>query len=102
MKVALIHYRLLHMGGLENRIINYAKWLHENGHEVTIICNKYKLGFPLPESVKIVKLPKLPVPKIFRMMAFDLQLGRYMKSHQFDFSLGMGRTSHHDAGVLGN
>lgn len=87
----------MHMGGLENRIINYAKWLHEHQHEVTIICNKYNKDFPLPQGVQVVKLPKLPVPKIFRMMAFNWQLGRYMQHHKFDFSLGMGRTSHHDA-----
>ena len=97
MRIALIHYRILHAGGLENRILNYSNWLIKNGHEVSVICNKYDPAFPLHEKVKVVKLRKLPVLKVFRMMAFDWQLGRYMQKNTFDFSLGMGRTSHHDA-----
>ena len=97
MKVALIHFRLLQAGGLENRILNYSNWFIQNGHEVTLICNKLDPDFPIPVGATVVKLPKIPVPKVFNMMVFDWQLGRYMKGKQFDFSLGMGRTSHHEA-----
>ncbi len=95
MKIALIHYRLLHAGGLENRIRNYANWFAQNGHEVDIICNRHDPSFPIPQNVNVVRIKKWPLPKVFKMWAFDQALGRYMKRKKYDFSLGMGRTSHH-------
>ena len=97
MKIALIHYRLLHAGGLENRILNYSNWFIQHGHEVTLVCNTIDPAFPIPKGVKMIKLPRIRIPKVFKIWEFDWQLGRYMRGHKFDFSLGMVRTSHHQA-----
>lgn len=97
MKIALIHYRITLRGGLETRLVNYTNYLLQEGHEVTIICAKNKGEVTFPKSVKIVRLPLGITPKVFRMMAFNYRIKRYLTKHHFDFSLSLGRTYHQDA-----
>ncbi|MCH8904596.1 MAG: glycosyltransferase family 4 protein [Bacteroidetes bacterium] len=97
MKIALIHYRLLRRGGLENRLINYMEYLSGAGHDVTIICSKRSDEVAVPPSVEVVKLGLGMVPKHFRQWYFNYRLGKFMSGRKFDFSLSMGRTSHQDA-----
>jgi glycosyltransferase involved in cell wall biosynthesis len=97
MKIALIHYRITLRGGLETRLVNYTNYLLQEGHEVTIICAKNKGEVTFPESVKIVRLPLGITPKVFRMMAFNYRIKRYLAKNNFNFSLSLGRTYHQDA-----
>lgn len=97
MKIALIHYRITLRGGLETRLVNYTNYLVQEGHEVTIICAKNKGEVTFPKSVKIVKLSLGITPKVFRMMAFNYNVKRYLTKNHFDFSLSLGRTYHQDA-----
>ena len=97
MKIAIIHYRFIHHGGLETRLKNYVNYLASRGHELTVICAKYDPTITVDENVKIVQLQLGWVPKIFRMLYFNYQLGKFMRQHSFDFRLSLGRTSHQDA-----
>lgn len=40
MKVVLIHYRVLLLGGLERRLINYISYFVDRGDEVTLVYAK--------------------------------------------------------------
>ncbi len=94
MKVALIHYRLIHFGGLETRLKNYIDFFHNRGDEVTVICSKYESSVQLPKNVNLVILGAGICPKPFRQRGFDNRLKKYMQNHAFDFSLSLGRTSY--------
>ncbi|MCX7744226.1 MAG: glycosyltransferase family 4 protein [Flavobacteriales bacterium] len=94
MKVALIHYRLIHFGGLETRLKNYIQFFHNRGDEVQVICAKYNPDVVLPEGTNVEVIGAGLLPKPFRQGRFDARLGRFMQKHIFDFSLSLGRTSH--------
>ena len=94
MKVALIHYRLIHFGGLETRLKNYIDFFHSRGDEVTVICSKYDSSVPLPGNINLVILGAGILPKPFRQRGFDNRLKKYIQNHTFDFTLSLGRTSH--------
>lgn len=94
MKVALIHYRLLHKGGLETRLINYMNYFLERGDEVTVICAKQSKEVKVPEGVRVLKAKLGIMPKLYRKRYFNHKLGKIMEREKFDFSLSLGRTSH--------
>ncbi len=94
MKVALIHYRLLHKGGLETRLINYMNYFLERGDEVTIICAKQSKEVTVPKGVRILKTNLGIMPKLYRKRYFNHKLAKVMEKERFDFSLSLGRTSH--------
>lgn len=94
MKVAFIHYRLIHFGGLETRLRNYIHFFAERGDDVTVICAKYDKKLKLPKGVKVVKLSPGIMLKPFRAWYFNIRLGKWMKKNQYDFSLSLGRNSH--------
>lgn len=94
MKVALIHYRLIHFGGLETRLKNYIRYFRERDHEVEVICAKYHPGVELPPKTIVHKIGAGILPKPFRQRGFDRRLGHFMSGRDFDFSLSLGRTSH--------
>ncbi len=96
MKIALIHYRLIHRGGLERRLINYTHELHRRGHEVHLIVAKRTGEVTLPDGVQVHVLSPGLVPKTYRYLYFDQLLGRFMKNNTFDLSLSLMRTSHQD------
>ncbi|MBK9292264.1 MAG: glycosyltransferase family 4 protein [Bacteroidetes bacterium] len=94
MKVALIHYRLIHFGGLETRLKNYISYFHQQGHEVDVVCAKYNPEIVLPQGSKVHKIGAGILPRPFRQRGFDQRLGSFMRHHSYDFSLSLGRTSH--------
>lgn len=94
MKVALIHYRLIHFGGLETRLKNYIRFFHERGDHIQVICAKFNSDIILPKGTQVEVIGAGMLPKPFRQGRFDARLGRYMQKHTFDFSLSLGRTSH--------
>ena len=93
MKVALIHYRLINRGGLENRLKNYSSWLIENGHEVDIICAKYDTDVDIPLAANIKCLPINWMPKQIKKWVFSRKVAKYLKAHSYDLSLSLGRTN---------
>ena len=99
MKVALVHWRLFNMGGLESRIRNYLAYFHERGDDVTIFCYKQSPDFPVPPSVKVVKLHLGAMPKPYRMWYFNHKLGKIFNKEDYDFSLTMGRTTQQTASL---
>lgn len=97
MKIALIYFRIQLRGGLETRLFNYMNYFLERGDDVTIICAKTSDDVVLPPAVKVVKLSTGLVPRQVRMVWFNHRLKKYMTTHDFDFSLSLGRTYHQDA-----
>ncbi len=96
MKIALIHYRLVISGGLERRLIAYATYLANQGHEVHIVAGKRSEDVVLPSSVRVHVLSPGLVPRPYRRRYFDARVGRFMTQNRFDVSLSMMRTSHQD------
>lgn len=100
MKIALLHYWVSLRGGLETRLFNYVRELTSRGHQVTIFCAKAD-KIPLPDGVKIVKVPGRFMIKTFRLRYwyFANRLAKQIEGHDFDFRLSLGRTFAQD-GVL--
>lgn len=94
MEVALIHYRLSRLGGLQSRMKNYAAYFIGQGHRVTVIYASSDGEIALPGEVEQVQLHPGLVPKPYRAFAFDRKLGAFMQHRRFDLSLSLGRTSH--------
>ena len=97
MKVAIIHYRLVNMGGLETRLFNYIQYFQQRGDEVTVLYSRKAKEIELPEMVHEIKVKLGIVPKVFRTWYFSHQLKAIMRMHAFDFSLSLGRTAQQKA-----
>lgn len=100
MRIALIHTRLLHRGGLETRLWSYMRFLKGQGHDVTLIVFRIGKGIQVPEGIRLIKVNLGWVPKMLRAWAFDRRLAKIMAAEKVDFSLSLGRTSHQDALLL--
>lgn len=92
MKVALIHYRIAHAGGLERRLLNYTRYFVNRGDEVTIFYAQRDEKVELPPSVQLHHVPVRLYPKPFRMGAFGNAVQRVLAKASFDFTLSLGRT----------
>jgi len=97
MKVAIIHYRLVNMGGLETRLFNYIQYFQQRGDEVTVLYSRKAKEIELPEDVHEIKVKLGIVPKVFRTWYFSHRLKAIMRMHAFDFSLSLGRTAQQKA-----
>ncbi len=100
MRIALVHTRILHRGGLETRLFSYMKFLRDAGHEVTVIVYRVGRGVKVPEGVRVIHVRIPYIPKVYRAKVFDNRLGAILDRETFDFVLSLGRTSHHDAVLL--
>ncbi len=99
-RIALIHTRLLYRGGLESRLIAYMRYLHAQGHKVTICVWKRDPTVEIPEGVEIRLFRLRWLPKMFRAWVYDKRLCRYFASEQFDLRISLGRTTCHDAMIV--
>ena len=97
MNVAIIHYRLVHMGGLETRFLNYIKYFKKHGHNVTIIYSKISKDVKLPEGVEQIKVNLGFMPKKFRTWYFNKKLKKLEAINNFDMVLSLGRTGNQTA-----
>lgn len=96
MNLALIHYRVMRVaGGLESRLTSYLNEFVARGHEVTLISAQPR-NLPLPEGVRLQRLPRGPVPKKFQQVVFNSFLSGWMNRHSYDLSISTMRTSHQD------
>ncbi|MFX1466654.1 MAG: glycosyltransferase, partial [Promethearchaeota archaeon] len=61
MRIALLHAFLNQKGGAENLILWYAKYLSNNGHEITIVTSRFDPSLWSPEitNLNIVEIPWL-------------------------------------------
>ncbi|MCB0737906.1 MAG: glycosyltransferase family 4 protein [Bacteroidetes bacterium] len=99
MNVALVHYRLSKMGGLESRMRNYLDYFVSKGVKVTLFCYKHDDSFFIPKNVEVVKVNVGLTPKNLRRWAFNKKLKTVFNKADFDFSLTMERTSQQHASI---
>lgn len=92
MKVALVHYRIAHAGGLERRLLNYMHFFLNRGDEVTLAFAQQDPNIAIPREVHLQPLPVRHIPKPLRMGAFGQKVNRFLKHHYFDLDLSLGRT----------
>lgn len=100
MRIAIVHTRLLHRGGLETRLFSYLAYLRDAGHEVTAIVYRVGRGVRPPAGVRLIHVRIPLVRKVYKAAAFDKRLEALLARERFDFVLSLGRTSHHDAVLL--
>lgn len=100
MRIALIHTRILHRGGLETRLFSYMKFLRDAGHEVTVIVYRVGRGIEVPKGIRVIHVRIPYIPKVYRAKVFDNRLEGILAREKFDFALSLGRTSHHSAVLL--
>lgn len=93
MKVALVHKRIGHVGGLETRLKNYMQYFSDRGDTVTVFCYKQDRSIELPKNVEVRRVPVGAMPKPYRAWYFNHKLNRLFRQEEFDFSLALGRTS---------
>lgn len=92
-KVALVHKRIGHVGGLETRLRNYMQYFSDRGDAVTVFCYKQDRSIALPKNVEVRRVPVGAMPKPYRAWYFNHKLNRIFRQEEFDFSLALGRTS---------
>jgi glycosyltransferase involved in cell wall biosynthesis len=91
-KVALIHIRYVHKGGLETRLSNYLEYFSSKGDEVTLFTSKVAPDIQIPTGVNIVKIDISEVPKFIRPLWFNFRLCPKVRKEDFDFVLSLERT----------
>ncbi len=92
MKIALIHYRLIHRGGLENRLKNYIAHWRKEGHDITVICAKYEADLPFLNEINLIHLSPGITLKPFRKLKFSKLVKKHLLSNTYDLSISLGRT----------
>ncbi|GIV33187.1 MAG: LPS biosynthesis-like protein [Chitinophagales bacterium] len=92
MKIALIHFRIAQVGGLETRLKNYLHYFTQRGDEVTIVHARQDMHIQLPDRVHLHKINCRWIPKPLRMWWFGKHSASFLQQSQFDLSLSLGRT----------
>jgi glycosyltransferase involved in cell wall biosynthesis len=100
MKIALVHTRLLRLGGLETRLFAYMEHFRALGHEVHVFVYKIGEGVEAPPGVHVHRVKVRWVPKKFRAHPFDYRLKKILPGYRFDLVLSLMRNSCADAVVV--
>lgn len=91
MKVLLIHPRFAKLGGLEQRLINYADYFLSHQSEVHIACRRFEKQLVKP-GINIHRFQPLLFNSTNKNLLFNQKLEKWDKPH-FDFELSLGRTT---------
>ncbi|MEK7774768.1 MAG: glycosyltransferase family 4 protein [Candidatus Zixiibacteriota bacterium] len=97
MRIALIHNRLIHRGGLETRLFSYIDEFRSRGHSVSLVVSKISPDITLPDDVEIIKVNLSYIPKLFRDYWLSRSIGRLHLTESFDFTLSLARTPYQSA-----
>lgn len=97
MKIALVHWRLATVGGLEQRLRNYLDYFSSRGDEIVLFCYKQDPNFEISEGVEVRKVHLGAMPRPYRLWYFNYKLQRTFNPHEFDFSLSLQRTGQQTA-----
>jgi glycosyltransferase involved in cell wall biosynthesis len=96
MRIGIVHFRLLHNGGLERRLFNYIRVFRAMGHQVEVVVSKVDESIELPADVRLHRINLSAVPKPVRMYFFDRRASQILEKERFDLSLSLGRTGNND------
>lgn len=96
MRIGIVHFRLLHNGGLERRLFNYIRVFRAMGHRVEVVVSKVDVSIELPSDVRLHRIDLSAVPKPVRMFFFDKKAAQILDKERFDVSLSLGRTGNND------
>jgi glycosyltransferase involved in cell wall biosynthesis len=97
MRIALIHNRLVHYGGLEVCLFSYISEFRARGHSVTLVVSKISPDISLPRDVTVIKIDLSPIPKPFRDYWLSRSIERLRLTDSFDFTLSLARTPYQSA-----
>lgn len=76
-------------GGAERYLVNLAKDLIDEGHEVHIYAERWE---DMIEGVCYHRVRTIPWPKSLRLLSFAYEATRGMKRESYDITLGVGNT----------
>jgi len=96
MRIGIVHFRLLHNGGLERRLFNYIRVFRAMGHQVEVVVSKVDPSIELPSDLRLHRIDLSALPKPVRMYFFDKKAAQVIKKERFDVSLSLGRTGDND------
>ena len=99
MKIAFVHIKHSGTGGNEKYLNDASYYLAEQGHEVTIICRRHEAAHH--KNIKFVKLKSFSLGPAHRSWSFAKAADKYVREHQFDVVIGLGKTYSQDILRLG-
>lgn len=99
MRIALVHIRHAHSGGVERYLNLLATHLAEAGHRPVVVCRSYEE--PLPPGAEAVRLRPLSIGPTARMRNFAGAVEAHLRVNDYDLVYALGRTTGHDVIRLG-
>jgi len=99
MRIALIHMRHAHTGGVERYLNLLSGHLAEAGHQPVIVCRSHQE--PLHAGIEFVKLRPVSIGAAARMLNFAKAVEAHVKSTNYDLVYNLGRSWTHDVIRLG-
>jgi glycosyltransferase involved in cell wall biosynthesis len=97
MKLGLIYHQFVHAGGLENYLIEFARRLLQQGHEIHIITSR--VAPEVRSRLKDAKwhmIERPAVSALLRLYLFNKAAATMAGAIDVDLTVGFGRTTTHD------
>ena len=94
MRIALVHLRHRHTGGIEQIINRLASHLADRSHDVTIVCRSHER--PPHPAVRFQVLRRFAPGTAARMWLFAHDVARHIPRAGYDVTMGLGKTWTHD------
>ena len=92
MKLALVHRRFTTNGGTERYLVGLARFLVNEGHAVTVLCNEVREDLRSERGVEFLHLPMWRPAKA---LSLAWSARRAVRNGRFDAVMGLGRHSGH-------
>ncbi len=94
MKIAFIVRKYQTSGGTERFTFNISKYLAQQGHNITIICNKSRIAPPY-SNISLFKIPQFPINRAVKTLLFYL-LTKSINLNNYDIVQGAGKVIKQD------
>lgn len=89
MKIAIVHPRWTLRGGAEKYLVTLVGELVRRGHQIDLLANR--LDLPLPEGVRLRRIPLIRFPLWLRLPWFAWMARRALAATDHDVSFSLGK-----------
>jgi len=101
MKIALIHYKLKHLGGMESYLLNLIDGFNEQNDEVHIYTSAIGANISVHKKCIIKKLTTFILLKKYRLVRFYQTCQNYIKDNDYDIIISLSHTYCQDILICG-